>query len=75
MDEKKLIMQFSIQMLKLDLSKQFICEKLSISLPTLNSRIRDPKRWTIDNLLNLKKIGFSYDYYGQLLREFKKNSS
>lgn len=63
-------LSFSIERLRLELSKQVIAESLKISLPTLNSRIENPQRWTVNNLKQLKKLGFTNDYFRQLLREF-----
>ncbi len=67
MGEKTLILEFKIQLLRLGLTKPEIAKKLGISLPTLNSRIKDPQRFTIYNLKQLKKVGFNHDYYGKLL--------
>lgn len=75
MGEKNLTLEFKLQHLRLGLTKPEIAEGLGISLPTLNSRIKDPQRFTINNLLKLKKLGFNYDYYGQLLSGFEINSS
>ena len=75
MSKENLILEFKIQHLKLGLTKPEIAEGLGISLPTLNSRIKDPQRFTIGNLNKLKKLGFNYDYYGKLLSGFKINPS
>jgi len=75
MSKENLILEFKIQHLKLGLTKPEIAEGLGISLPTLNSRIKDPQRFTIGNLNKLKKLGFNYDYYGKLLSGFEINPS
>lgn len=75
MSKENLILEFKIQLLRLGLNKPEIAEKLGISLPTLNSRIKDPQRFTIYNLKELKKVGFNYDYYGKLLSGAKISSS
>ena len=75
MGKKNLIFQFKVEYLRLGLTKPEIAKYLGISLPTLNLRIKDPLNFTIINLLKLKKLGFNYDYYGQLLSEFEIDSS
>lgn len=75
MSKENLVLEFKIQHLKLGLKKPEIAKGLGISLPTLNSRIKDPQRFTINNLLKLKNLGFNYDYYGKLLSGLEINSS
>lgn len=75
MAKNNLEKEWKFQSLRLDLSNQEISKGLGISLPTLYSRIKDPQRFTINNLKKLKKLGFNYDYYGKLLSGLEISSS
>jgi hypothetical protein len=44
---------------RLNIRKLDVLECLDITLPTLNSKIKEPGRFTVDDLNKLKKLNFN----------------
>jgi hypothetical protein len=55
-------LDFEVELLKLGLKKSQVCERLGLSLPTLNARIKDPDKFTIDNYRKLLDLGFHFNH-------------
>ncbi len=60
--EENFNLAFDIERLKLKMSKQNIAKELSISAPTLQTRIKDPNKFTIGNIKKLNELGFKLEY-------------
>jgi plasmid maintenance system antidote protein VapI len=52
-------LEFEIQLLQIGMNKTEVSKELGISLPTLNNRIKDAGKLTIDNVNKLTKLGFN----------------
>ena len=53
--------EFLIQREELGLKKKEIAEALGITAPTLQSKLRNPDKLTIDNFNILTGLGFNFD--------------
>ncbi len=53
--------EFLIQREQLGLKKKEIAEALGITAPTLQSKLRNPDKLTIDNFNILTGLGFNFD--------------
>ena len=56
---KKFEIEFIDNLRRLGLRKQDVCDSLQMTMPTLNSKIKDPKKLTVKDIENLKKIKFN----------------
>lgn len=50
--------KFKIEMKRLNLKRYDVCDLLNCTMPTLKSRLQDPKTFTIKEVIILKKSGF-----------------
>jgi hypothetical protein len=56
---KKFEIEFIDNLRRLGMRKQDVCDSLQMTMPTLNSKIKDPKKLTVKDIENLKKIKFN----------------
>lgn len=53
--------EFLIQSLELGLNKKEVANALSISAPTLQSKLKNPNKLTIENINCLTDLGYKFD--------------
>jgi len=56
---KKFELAFQNQLNELGVRRKDVCEALSITMPTLKSKLRDPDRFRVSDLRILKKMNFN----------------
>lgn len=63
--EQSFISEFEIEFIdnlrRLSLKKKDVCNKLEMTMPTLNSKIQNPETFTVKDLNNLKELEFNLE--------------